>query len=191
MNPTLTPSMAAYLSRGFNVAALFGINAVLLVALFDQFVFGELPCPLCLLQRMGFIMVGCGFLLNVRYGASSLHYGVVILSALAGALAAGRQVLLHIVPGTGTFGAALFGWHFYTWAFIAFMLTLLGVGLMLLVEARVGEARAATVGGRPGQWAGFLFAGVVLVNAGSTFLQCGLGPCADDPTGYLLLERQP
>ncbi|MBK8754677.1 MAG: disulfide bond formation protein B [Candidatus Competibacteraceae bacterium] len=161
MNTTLMPSTAAFIVRGFNLIALVGITLLLLVALFDQFVLGELPCPLCLLQRVAFIMVGMGFLLNVRCGTAPLHYGLVILSALAGAFASGRQILLHIVPGTGAYGSALFGLHFYTWAFVAFMLTLLGVGLILLVETRVGEARPATAGGRIGQWVGLLLAGVV------------------------------
>lgn len=191
MNMTLTPSTAAFIVRGFNLMALVGITLLLLVALFDQLVLGELPCPLCLLQRVAFIMVGIGFLLNVRFGAAPLHYGLVILSALAGAFASGRQILLHIVPGTGAYGSALFGLHFYTWAFVAFMLTLLGVGLILLVETRVGEARPATAGERIGQWAGLLLAAVVLVNSAATFLECGLGPCADNPTGYPLLETKP
>lgn len=191
MNATLTPSTAALIVRWFNLTALAGITLVLLVALFDQLVLGELPCPLCMLQRVAFIMVGIGFLLNVQCGASPLHYGIAILSALAGAFSSGRQILLHIVPGTGAYGSALFGLHFYTWAFIAFMLTVLGVGLILLVEARVGEARPTTVGGREGRWIGVLLTVVVLVNIAATFLECGLGPCPDNPTDYLLLKGKP
>ncbi|MFZ4537579.1 disulfide bond formation protein B [Propionivibrio sp.] len=191
MNSTLTPLTAARLVRSYNLMALFGINLVLLTALFDQLILGELPCPLCLLQRVAFIMVGIGFLLNVRCGAAPLHYGLIVLSALAGVISSGRQVLLHIVPGSGSYGSALFGLHLYTWSFIAFMLVLLSVGVALLVDARVGEARAATAGGRVGRWAGLLLAVIVLTNVAGSFLQCGLGPCEDSPTRYQLLGGKP
>ncbi len=79
---------------------------------------GELPCPLCLLQRIDFIALGRGLLLNMRFGPSPLHYGLVIAAALFGAAAAGRQVLLHIVPGSGAYGSPLFGLHLYTWSLV-------------------------------------------------------------------------
>ena len=31
-----------------------------------------------------------------------------------------RQISLHVVPGTGSYGSALFGMHFYTWAFVGY-----------------------------------------------------------------------
>ena len=191
MNPTLTPMTAARFVRSYNLMALFGINLVLLTALFEQLVMGELPCPLCLLQRVAFVMVGIGFLLNVRCGTAPLHYGLIVLSALAGILSSGRQVLLHIVPGSGAYGSALFGLHLYTWSLVAFMLIVLSVGLALMVEARVGEERPATAGGRPGRWAGMLLAGIVLANVAASFLECGLGPCEDSPTRYQLLGGKP
>lgn len=84
-----------------NALALLGVGGVLAAAFGLQFVLHELPCPLCLLQRAAFIAVGIGFLLNVRFGSSPAHYGVVLVSAVAGAAMSLRQVLLHIVPGTG------------------------------------------------------------------------------------------
>ncbi len=50
----MTPS----LSRTLNAVGLLAISAVLAVAFFDQLVFGDLPCPLCLLQRAGFVGAG-------------------------------------------------------------------------------------------------------------------------------------
>jgi len=191
MNASLTPLTAARLVRGYNLLALFGISLVLLTALFDQLVMGELPCPLCLLQRVAFIMVGIGFLLNVRCGNAPLHYGLIILSALAGVLSSGRQVLLHIVPGSGSYGSALFGLHLYTWSLIAFMLVILSVGVAMMVEARAGEARSTPAGGRLARWASLLLAVVVLINVASSLLECGLGPCDDDPTRYQLLGGKP
>ena len=51
-----------------NMFGLLGISLILTVAFFYQLALGELPCPLCLLQRAGFIAVGMGFLFNMRLG---------------------------------------------------------------------------------------------------------------------------
>ena len=104
----------ASLVRLGNALGAMGIAIVLLVAFGLQFALGELPCPLCSLQRVALVLCGMGFLLNLRFGVQPLHYGLSILAALFGAMAAGRQVLLHIVPGTGAYGSALFGLHLYT-----------------------------------------------------------------------------
>ncbi len=52
------------------------MTAVLLIGFILQFVLW-LPCPLCLLPRIGFVMVAFGFMLNVVYGPQSRHYGVI------------------------------------------------------------------------------------------------------------------
>ncbi len=52
--------------RSLNVLGLLGISGVLLVAFIYQLVLGELPCPLCLLQRGAFVALGLGFLFNIR-----------------------------------------------------------------------------------------------------------------------------
>ena len=114
---------------------LLGLTAVQLAGYAFQFGLGELPCPLCLLQRVAFAMVTFGFLLNVRYGSQAAHYGIILLSALFGMAVAGRQTLLHIVPGSGAYGSAVFGLHFYTWAFLLFGLTVLATAVLLLLQS--------------------------------------------------------
>src|SRR5512144_1680427 len=112
-----------------NLIGTAGIAAALLVAFGLQFALNELPCPLCMLQRVALVLCGFGFLLNLRFGAQPLHYGLSILSALFGFAAAGRQVLLHIVPGTGAYGSALFGLHLYAWSLILFGAVIAGVAV--------------------------------------------------------------
>ena len=45
-----------------NMLGAAGVTAVLLIAFAFQFRYGELPCPLCLLQRVAFVLCGFGFL---------------------------------------------------------------------------------------------------------------------------------
>jgi disulfide bond formation protein DsbB len=49
--------MSPGVSRGLNVLFVLAVCAILLGAFAVQFLFGELPCPLCLLQRLALIGV--------------------------------------------------------------------------------------------------------------------------------------
>lgn len=182
--------MSPDLSRALNIAGLFAVSAILLVAFWDQFANGELPCPICQLQRAGFVCAAMGLALNIRFGPRPSHYGIVVLSSLVGAAAAVRQVLLHVTPGSGAYGEALFGLHFYTWAFVVFAAMIAGSALMLLFDRQFEPPRPA---GLPKLGAAALaLAGVLALGNGvSTVLECGGGLCPDDPAGYQLLDGAP
>ncbi|MGH1572745.1 hypothetical protein ACRAWG_21335 [Methylobacterium sp. P31] len=109
---------------------------------------GELQCPLYLLQRAAFAAAGVGFALNLRFGPRPSHYAVVILSAVAGACVAARQVALHVVSGTGGFGSTLFGLHFYTHALIAFVALIVGASVLLLGDGILRSAPSLRARGR-------------------------------------------
>jgi disulfide bond formation protein DsbB len=174
-------------NRLIDTLALYGISVLLAVAFYYQFALGELPCPLCALQRVGFLVAGVALILNLRSGYAPAHYGLVLLTAVAAGSASLRQIALHVVPGSGSYGSALFGLHFYTWAFVGYGALIVYVGAMLLVGGKV----AGAVRPRPldtfeiGACA--LFVGLAAVNVIAFLLECGLGPCPDDPTGYLWL----
>lgn len=170
-----TPSLP-YLG---NLISLFAINGVLIYAFIGQFYLGELPCPLCIMQRIGFILVGFAFVLNLRFGAHTSHYGWGILAGLVGLLIALRQILLHILPNDPGYGSTFLGMHFYTWAFVGFLGLLLGQAILLVLPNRDVRSRS---------WISnlvvFLFFALVAANLLSTLLECGIGPCADDPVRY-------
>jgi len=173
------------MQRTLDTLALLGLSVMLLVAFYYQFVLGELPCPLCALQRVGFIVAGVALMLNLRTGFSAANYGIVILTSLVAGSASLRQVALHVVPGSGAYGSALFGLHFYTWAFVGYGALIAYVGAMLLV-ARVPDPRERPPagGGLAGAACG-LFVLMAAANAAAFLLECGVGPCPDNPVGYL------
>ncbi|AXV78716.1 MULTISPECIES: disulfide bond formation protein B [Ralstonia solanacearum species complex] len=183
--------MSSSLSVRLNTAGLFGVSAILLYAFVHQLVLHDLPCPLCLLQRGCFIAAGVGLALNLRFGSRPAHYALMILASLAGAAIAGRQILLHIVPGTGTYGEALWGLHLYTLAFIAFSVMIVGTAVMLFLErsSEADEGPALVPPSRAALTAVVLLAVLTLGNVVGTFLECGGGMCADDPVIYELLGR--
>jgi len=169
------PSLAA-LGNQLSLTAVIG---VLSYAFFDQIYFGELPCPLCLMQRMGFVIIGIALVLNIRCGARPAHYGWGIIGGLAGMMVSLRQVLLHILPGDTGYGATFLELHFYTWAFVGYMGLLAGQAILLMLPN--GEVRSRSV---IANTLIFIFILLVAANLISTLLECGVGPCADDPVKY-------
>ncbi len=163
------------MQRALDTLALLGLSGVLLVAFWYQLVEGELPCPLCALQRLGFIVAGVGLLLNLRAGPSPAHYGIVLLTAVAAGSASLRQIALHVVPDTGTYGSALFGFHFYTWAFVGFGALVAYVGAMLLLFPSDADA-AAPRSGAVTHFACLLFLALAAANVAAFQLECGFGP---------------
>lgn len=176
-----------------NAVGLLGLSVILLIAFGYQFIGGELPCPLCLLQRAAITAAGVGLVLNLCVGSRPAHYAITILSAVVGALIAGRQVLLHIVPGTGSYGSSLLGMHFYTWALVAFALTIIAAAAMLLFErqfAAAGVDMDSDSSRRSEMSSVLLFLLLIVANAVLTFAECGVGLCPDSPTGYQLFPSR-
>jgi disulfide bond formation protein DsbB len=126
----MTRSLALIL----NALGLYAIALVLAVAFAAQLLLDELPCPLCLIQRIQFAMLAVGPILNVRFGPRPSHYAVSLFAAIAGASFAARQILLHIMPGDPGYGSALLGYHYYTWAFIGFAVAIIALAVLLLLD---------------------------------------------------------
>lgn len=184
--------MSADLSRLLNAIGLLGIGTVLALAFVDQIWFGELPCPLCILQRAGFFAAGFGIALNLIFGPKPSHYGMAIIGAVAGGAISMRQILLHIVPGTGSYGDAVFGLHLYTWAFIASTLIVVGCAIMLLDDRQFSRAEPMSVRLKPLPLSVLLlFLVLAIANIFSTIALCGAGFCPESPKDYMLFHTTP
>lgn len=174
------------MQRSLDTLALIGICGALAVAFWYQFVHGELPCPLCALQRVGFVVAGVALVLNLRTGPSPAHYGLAILSAVAAGSASLRQIALHVVPDTGHYGSALFGMHFYTWAFVGYgALVVFCAAMLVMFPHAAGAGRREVPRGGIATLACALFLVLAGANVASFLLECGVGPCPDNPIGYL------
>src|SRR5258707_9826073 len=126
-----------------NALSLYAVALVLAAAFTAQLLLHELPCPLCLLQRIQFAVLAIGPILNVRWGPRPSHYALSLLAAVAGAVFSTRQILLHIMPGDAGYGTALFGYHYYTLAFIGFITAIVLLAAILLFDRQFEEDRAA------------------------------------------------
>lgn len=168
-----------------NGLELLGILSILIVALLFQFLWHDLPCPLCLLQRFGFMGIAFGLLLNLRCGLLPSHYTIVLLSALFTSFVAIRQIVLHIVPGTGVYGEAFLGLHLYTWSFIVSMLTILYTSLILGIDRQYKNGFIEKMQSHWITHGLFVITLIILcVNIILLILQCGFSPCPENPVEY-------
>jgi disulfide bond formation protein DsbB len=180
--------MPPQLAMRLNAVALYAISAILIVAFYWQMTYDELPCPLCLLQRVAFTALAVGPVLTLRHGPRPAHYGLVIIAALMGAAIAARQILLHIMPGDAGYGSAFLGLHFYTWAFLCFVAAILAAAIMLTFAKQFAPEAKVPARGKFEELAVWLIIGVTALNAASALLECGFSGCPANPVRYELLN---
>jgi hypothetical protein len=80
MHPRMTRAFAVTL----NALGLYALALILAAAFAAQLLLHELPCPLCLLQRLQFTLLAIGPILNVRWGPRPSHYALSLLAAIVG-----------------------------------------------------------------------------------------------------------
>lgn len=169
---------------------LAGVIIILLLAFMFQIVLHEIPCPLCLLQRVGFVCIVMGFLMNLRFGFKPSHYSVVLISALYTSFVSLRQVALHVIPGTGGYGDVIFGLHLYTWSFLVSMAIIVVTTILMGFEYQYQNHHHVGVRWRYLTNVLFLMTMIIIIsNIVSVLLECGLSFCPDNPVTYELLNK--
>lgn len=170
------------------LALLLVIAGVLTAAMLMQYVYGEVPCPLCLLQRVAMFGICFGVIRHFRHGDRTRSIGLGLLSALTLLIIAGRQVLIDIcpLPGRSYVGSAVLGLHMPVWSVIVALATLAAFTLHLAIVGDGGtrgspNRKSAAIAGL----AGLFVVALCAVNLVSAVLQCGFGQC--HTTGYSLL----
>lgn len=170
------------------LAILAGLAAILTAAMVLQYAGGEIPCPLCLLQRVAMFGICFGIIRHVRDGYDGRNIGIGLVWALFLLLVSVRQVLLNIVarPGHAYPGSAVLGLHMPVWSVvIAFaVLSAFAAMLALFDGERLRAAPPSPSLRRIGAVAGLFVIALCVVNLVSAVLQCGFGAC--HTTGYAL-----
>jgi disulfide bond formation protein DsbB len=174
-----------------NVWVLVGILAA---AFAVQFWSGEPPCPLCVTQRIALMLIALGplHILLRAYSegltrrSAALGQGMAIIAAMLGTVAAGRQILLHILPGDPGFGSPVFGLHLYTWCFIAFSAQIATSAVLLITTGWLEDGKAR---GPMTMVTATALAFVVAANLISVVAEAGLHwNLPADPSGYLMFR---
>ena len=186
--------LAALLNYGFLFLMMLVIAAILTAAMTLQYAYGELPCPLCLLQRVALFGVCFGIMQQFRHGFSYRNSGLSMLFAIFLLIVSVRQTLLDIYPRPGHeyIGSAVFGLHMPVWSILIALalLTAFAVKFSILGgDEKLGavRARAFPLLDRLATVLCIYVIALCMVNFVSVALQCGLGEC--HTFGYTLLPK--
>ena len=181
--------LPALLNDLFLFAMMLVIAEILTFAMVLQYRGGEIPCPLCLLQRVALFGVCFGIILHFRNGTSARNDGMSMLFALLLLIVSVRQTLLDITPrpGHSYVGSAVFGLHMPVWSVIISAAILLAFAIKFAVlgagTSRDDEQPELMNGAA--EWLGYYVIALCAINFVSVILQCGLDAC--HTFGYKLL----
>lgn len=174
-----------------NILGLAGIVFGLALPFYYQIVHSELPCPLCLLQRIGLVFAGLGFLFNLYRGLYFSHYALIIIGSIVTATISVRQIFLHILPECVGYGSTFLGLHFYTLVFLVSVLLIFFVlGIIILSELvdKISKLNSFPEYPKLKKIVAFLFILLIFANIVSSFLECGFYLCPEDPMEYIMLS---
>jgi disulfide bond formation protein DsbB len=181
--------VAVTLDRLFLMVMLIALAAALTAAMVMQYAFGEIPCPLYLLQR--FAMLGCcfGIIMQLRSPDSERGAGIGAIFAVLLLVISVRQTLLDLFPrpGHAYVGSAVFGIHMPVWSVLIAVALLLGFAarLVLFGAPRAVLDRSSPIGRLTGALAFYVLL-ICAINFASVVMQCGAGQC--HTTGYALFS---
>lgn len=169
------------------------IAAILTVAMVFQFVKGELPCPLCLLERVALFGVCFGIMRNFRHGFAYRNTGLSLLWTIFLLVVSVRQSLLDIYPrpGHAYVGSPIFGLHMPVWSIVIALVLLTAYAAKVTLVGNDAFLRTADIGTFPrlkyvADAVSLYVVALLLVNVVAVFVQCGLGEC--HTFGYKLLS---
>jgi disulfide bond formation protein DsbB len=188
-----TQRLLALLNYLYLAAMMAVIAGILTAAMTMQYVKGELPCPLCLLQRVALFGVCFGIMQNFRSGFSYQNTGFSLLFAILLLIVSVRQSLLDIYPRPGHeyIGSVIFGIHMPVWSIIIALCLLIAYAAKLAVlggdeHLRDHHVRSFPAVERTANVISLYVIALCAINLVSAVLQCGLGQC--HTFGYQLLK---
>jgi disulfide bond formation protein DsbB len=190
MKDILDSALAATLDRLILCLMLLALAGVLTAAMGFQYLDGEIPCPLCLLQRVAMFACCFGLIQQLRDSGSQRGAGIAMIFAVLLLVISVRQTLLDIVPrpGHAYVGSAVFGVHMPVWSVLIAVALLIGfaVRLAVLGGPRSPPPAERSTHPRLSTGLGVYVAILCAINLLSVLVQCGFGQC--HTTGYALLR---
>ena len=165
------------------------LAGILTAAMVMQYAFGEIPCPLCLLQR--YAMFGCcfGIAQQLRSSITEPGTGISLIFTILLLVISVRQTLLDLIPRPGHeyVGTAIFGIHMPVWSIFIAVALMLGFAIRLALFGGPHSAPEAEGAPMHRLTQGLIIYVVCIcaINFLSVFVQCGTGEC--HTSSYLLL----
>lgn len=189
MNISSGARLPATLNDLFQLALMATMTTILTAAMVLQYYDHEIPCPLCLLQRVAMFGVCFGIIMHFRHGYSARSDGVGMLFALLLLIISARQTLLDIYPrpGHSYVGSAVLGLHMPVWSIVIAVAILLAfaVKFAALGGDHLPDQQPAPALGHLARLLSLYVIAICLINFVSVILQCGVDAC--HTSGYRLL----
>ena len=182
--------LSVTLDRLILLLMLSVLAGILTAAMAIQFVNRDIPCPLCLLQRVA--MFGCcfGLIQQLRCDGSQQGGGIGLVFSVLLLVISARQTLLDLFPRPGhTYvGGAVFGVHMPVWSVFIAVALLLGFAVRLAIFGgpRPAPEAEGSVLRRLAYGLGLYVVVICGINCLAVLAQCGLGEC--HTSGYALLR---
>jgi disulfide bond formation protein DsbB len=179
------------LNELFFLAMMVVIAGILIAAMAMQYGRGELPCPLCLIERAAMLGICFGIMQNFRHGFSDRNLGFSLLFALVLLVVAVRQTLLDIYPRPGHeyVGSAILGLHMPVWSVVIATACIAAIALKLVIlgseQGKPGPRRGSRTA-KAAAALSLLVIAIAAVNFASVVVQCGVGQCHTE--SYALLR---
>jgi disulfide bond formation protein DsbB len=176
-----TPA-AETLTHLFYLSMLLVIAAILTAAMAYQYLNSEIPCPLCLLQRVALFGVCFGIVQNFRNGYSDRNAGWSLLFTVFLLIVSVRQTLLNIYPrpGHAYVGSAVLGIHMPVWCVLIATALLIAFAVKLTVlggDAQYAGKPPSGAIGRVAAIASIYVVALCVINFASVIVQCGAYTC--------------
>jgi disulfide bond formation protein DsbB len=169
---------------------LLVLAGILTAAMAIQYVDRDIPCPLCLLQRVA--MFGCcfGLIHQLRSRDSQRGAGIGLVFSVLLLLISARQTLIDLFPrpGHAYIGGTVLGVHMPVWSVFIAVALLVGFAVRLAIfggPRAAPKAEGSTL--RRLTYALGLYVIIICgINCLSVLVQCGFGEC--HTSGYELLR---
>lgn len=169
------------------------VAAILTTAMVYQYAYDELPCTLCLLQRLAMFGVCFGLILQFRYGVTFQNSGISLLFSIVLLIISVRQTLLDIYerPGHGYIGSAVFGLHMPVWSVLIALALIVAFAVQMLLWGDIRRRAPVALKHFPlvrsaAVLLSFYIVLIGAINAASVYVQCGIIQC--HTSGYVMLE---
>lgn len=169
------------------------VAAILTAAMILQYANGEIPCPLCLLQRVAMFGVCFGIILQFRRGFSYRNTGLSMIFSLFLLIVSVRQTLLDIYPRPGHeyIGSAVFGLHMPVWSVLIAVALLIALAFQLIVWGSNVQWQQKPLATFPllrvlATVLSLYVIAIGVINFISVGVQCGVNEC--HTFGYALLK---
>ena len=96
------PDLSLPNTRYLNLLGFLLCASMMAYALYAEHVLYLMPCPLCILQRIAVISLGCVFLVSAIHNPQGfgrkIYAALLTVAATAGAIVAGRHGWLQVMP---------------------------------------------------------------------------------------------